>query len=123
MHGPTFMGNPLACSVAIRSIELLLDSDWRANILRIETELKNGLEPCRGLVGVKDVRVLGAIGVVELEQPVNMARIQKSFVDNGVWVRPFGRLVYVMPPYIIDNQDLRCLMEKMYLVVKKELAS
>jgi adenosylmethionine-8-amino-7-oxononanoate aminotransferase len=123
MHGPTFMGNPLACSVAIRSIELLLDADWQTNILRIETELKSGLEPCRGLVGVKDVRVLGAIGVVELEQPVNMARIQKSFVDNGVWVRPFGRLVYVMPPYIIDNQDLRCLMEKMYLVVKKELAS
>ncbi len=122
MHGPTFMGNPLACSVAIRSIELLLDSDWQANILRIETELKSGLEPCRGLDGVKDVRVLGAIGVVELERPVNMARIQKRFVDNGVWVRPFGRLVYVMPPYIMDNQDLRCLMEKMCLVVRKELA-
>ena len=122
MHGPTFMGNPLACSVAIRSIELLLDSDWQANILRIETELKSGLEPCRGLVGVKDVRVLGALGVVELEQPVNMARIQKRFVDNGIWVRPFGRLVYVMPPYIMVNQDLRCLMEKMCLVVRKELA-
>jgi adenosylmethionine-8-amino-7-oxononanoate aminotransferase len=122
MHGPTFMGNPLACSVAIRSIELLLDSDWQANILRIETELKSGLEPCRGLDGVKDVRVLGAIGVVELERPVNMARIQKRFVDNGVWVRPFGRLVYVMPPYIMANQDLRCLMEKMCLVVRKELA-
>ncbi len=121
MHGPTFMGNPLACSVAVRSIELLLDSDWQANILRIETELEKGLEPCRGLSGVKDVRVLGAIGVVELEQPVNMARIQASFVDNGVWVRPFGRLVYVMPPYIIDNQDLRRLMEKICLVVRKEL--
>lgn len=122
MHGPTFMGNPLACSVAIRSIELLLESDWQNNILRIETELKNGLEPCRSLAGVRDVRVLGAIGVVELELPVNMSRIQKRFVDNGVWVRPFGRLVYVMPPYVIDNQDLHILTQAIVRVVEEEAA-
>jgi adenosylmethionine-8-amino-7-oxononanoate aminotransferase len=122
MHGPTFMGNPLACSVAIRSIELLLGSDWRKNILRIENELKTGLEPCRSLAGVRDVRVLGAIGVVELNQPVNMSRIQKRFVDNGVWVRPFGRLVYIMPPYIINNQDLHILTQAIIRVVEEEAA-
>ena len=123
MHGPTFMGNPLACSVAVRSIELLLTSDWKTNIHRIETKLKNGLEPCKEFTGVKDVRVLGAIGVVELNQPVNMARIQKRFVDNGVWVRPFGRLVYIMPPYIIGNQDLDILTKTICLVVGAELSS
>ena len=120
MHGPTFMANPLACSVAIRSIELLLESDWQKNILRIEDELKIGLEPCRNLPGVKDVRVLGAIGVVELDQPVNMSRIQKRFVDNGVWVRPFGRLVYIMPPYVIDNKDLHTLTQAIVRVVEEE---
>ena len=122
MHGPTFMGNPLACRVAVRSIELLLESDWQSNILRLETELANGLEPCSRLAGVKDVRVLGAIGVVELEQPVNMGRIQKRFVDSGVWLRPFGRLVYTMPPYIIDSQDLRVLTETICRVVEAETA-
>jgi adenosylmethionine-8-amino-7-oxononanoate aminotransferase len=123
MHGPTFMGNPLACSVAVRSTELLLESDWQANILRIETELKSGLEPCRRLSGVKDVRVLGAIGVVELDQPVNMTSIQKRFVDNGVWVRPFGRLVYIMPPYIIGSDDLHFLTKTICRVVEAELSS
>ncbi|MGB3212672.1 MAG: adenosylmethionine--8-amino-7-oxononanoate transaminase [Desulforhopalus sp.] len=122
MHGPTFMGNPLACSVAVRSIEMLLEADWKANILRIETELKNGLNPCRRLSGVKDVRVLGAIGVVELEDPVTMGRIQKRFVENGVWVRPFGRLVYVMPPYVIDNTDLRYLTSAICKVIEAEAA-
>ncbi len=122
MHGPTFMANPLACSVAVASIELLLAADWRKNIGRIETALKKGLEPCRRLNGVKDVRVLGAIGVVELVQPVKMARIQQRFVDNGVWVRPFGRLVYVMPPYIIANQELHILTEAICRVVEDELS-
>ncbi len=122
MHGPTFMGNPLACSVAIRSIELLLDSDWQGNIRRIEAELMRGLAPCRGFTGVKDVRILGAIGVVELDQPVNMTSIQKRFVDNGVWVRPFGRLVYIMPPYVIDSRDLCALTGTICKVVEAELS-
>ena len=123
MHGPTFMANPLACSVAVASIELLLASEWRNSIRRIATELEKGLEPCRRLNGVKDVRVLGAIGVVELERPVQMARMQQRFVDKLVWVRPFGRLVYVMPPYIIDSQDLQYLTGAICQVVEAELSA
>jgi len=122
MHGPTFMANPLACSVAIRSIQLLLDGDWKNNITRIEEGLRQGLEPCRNLPGVSDVRVLGAIGVVELDRPVVMARIQNLFVENGVWIRPFGRLVYVMPPYIINDADLRTLTAALCRVVALEVS-
>jgi adenosylmethionine-8-amino-7-oxononanoate aminotransferase len=123
MHGPTFMANPLACSVAVRSIQLLLDSDWQGNIARIEKGLKQGLEPCRTLPGVADVRVLGAIGVVELVVPVKMARIQKLFVENGVWIRPFGRLVYVMPPYVMSDEDLSTLTQALCRVVQRELSA
>ena len=120
MHGPTFMANPLACSVAVSSLELLISSDWQERISRIEDKLSEGLSSCRLISGVADVRVLGAIGVVELESPVNMERIQKRFVENGVWVRPFGKLVYVMPPYIISDQDLQFLTEAIRLVLDIE---
>lgn len=109
MHGPTFMANPLACAVARASIELLLEQPWQARIRAIESRLRAGLEPARTLPGVADVRVLGAIGVVELAQPVDMARAPQAFVERGVWVRPFGRLVYVMPPYVMEEADLDTL--------------
>ncbi len=109
MHGPTFMANPLACAVASASIHLLESYDWQASVLRLEAGLLQGLELCRSFSHVRDVRVLGAIGVVELQNPVVMATIQKQFVDKGVWVRPFGRLVYLMPPFIMTDNELRLL--------------
>jgi adenosylmethionine---8-amino-7-oxononanoate aminotransferase len=109
MHGPTFMANPLACAVASASIRLLESNDWEASVLRLEAGLRQGLEPCRSFSHVLDVRVLGAIGVVELQNPVAMATIQKQFVDKGVWVRPFGRLVYLMPPFIMTDNELSLL--------------
>lgn len=106
MHGPTFMGNPLACAVANASIDLLLNSPWQERIQSIRLQLEEGLRVCRTLASVKDIRCLGAIGVVELHEPVDMATIQKKFVELGVWIRPFGRNVYLMPPYIISEAEL-----------------
>ena len=119
MHGPTFMANPLACAAALASLKLLTDSDWMANIARIETALKTGLAPCHELPSVTDVRVLGAIGVVELKEPVDMKTVQPLFVDHGIWVRPFGRLVYLMPPYVISDEDLVLLTQALVRVLSR----
>jgi adenosylmethionine-8-amino-7-oxononanoate aminotransferase len=123
MHGPTFMANPLACSVANASIDLLLKSPWQQRVRTIEKQLHKELKPCEALDSVADVRVLGAIGVVELKTPVDMAAIQAEFVDRGVWIRPFGRLVYLMPPYIIAADQLRQLTSAIYQVLHRRASN
>lgn len=118
MHGPTFMANPLACAVAVKSTQLLISQDWQSNIQRIEAQLRDALQPLQSLNHVHDVRVLGAIGVVELTVNVDMKTLQQEFVRRGIWIRPFGKLVYVMPPYVITAQELKTLLEQLVEVVK-----
>lgn len=109
MHGPTFMANPLACSVALSSVRLLLQNNWQAEVQRIEIGLRQGLAVAADLALVSEVRVLGAIGVIELHHPVELRSVQPLFVERGVWVRPFGKLVYLMPPFVMSDNDLACL--------------
>jgi len=117
MHGPTFMANPLACATALASLKLLLQSDWKNHVQRIESQLNTGLTPCKNHAHVKDVRVLGAIGVIELHRPINIHSLQDKFVQAGVWVRPFNTLIYLMPPFIITEQQLHDLMQAVVHVV------
>jgi len=117
MHGPTFMANPLACAVALASLKLLLDSPWQSTVGNIELVLQNGLQVCRQYPHVKDVRVLGAIGVIELNEPVDLQTLQPKFVEAGVWVRPFNKLIYLMPPFIISDDELNSLISAVVNVV------
>lgn len=110
MHGPTFMANPLACAIAVESLRMLNEQDMASRIAHIESELRRLIAPASAVPGVKETRVFGAIGVIEMEEPVNLAEFQRRCTDRGIWVRPFGRNVYVMPPYVISDGDLETLV-------------
>ncbi len=117
MHGPTFMANPLACSVAGASIELLLSGDWQQRVAEIEGQLRDGLMGYADHPAVADVRVLGAIGVVELKEPLDMAATQEILLEQGVWLRPFGRLLYTMPPFITEGPEVAAICSAIGVVL------
>jgi adenosylmethionine-8-amino-7-oxononanoate aminotransferase len=121
MHGPTFMANPLACAVACASLELVCNNRTLEKVGEIETQLKAELEEALEINSVASVRVLGAIGVIEMKNEVDLKKIQPLFVKNGVWIRPFGKLVYTMPPYIITKEELSVLTKGMITAVREEL--
>ncbi|ORI24000.1 adenosylmethionine--8-amino-7-oxononanoate transaminase [Rhodococcus sp. 1168] len=116
MHGPTFMANPLACAVAVAAVELLLARDWRAEVAALESGLRSGLASAQALPDVADVRVRGGIGVIEMKEPVDMQRATDTAVAHGVWLRPFGRLVYAMPPYVCEKQDVERIATAMVAI-------
>lgn len=118
MHGPTFMANPLACAVSNASIELLDSQDMNTRVEQLESTMKQLLAPAKEFDTVKEVRVLGSIGVIEMNEPVDMAKFQARCVEEGVWIRPFGRLVYIMPPYVISDKDLKKLCQTMLKLVR-----
>ncbi|MDT7727351.1 MAG: adenosylmethionine---8-amino-7-oxononanoate aminotransferase, partial [Actinomycetota bacterium] len=118
-HGPTFMGNPLASAVANASLGLLRDGGWAADVRRIEAGLIAGLEEARSLSSVVDVRVLGAIGVIQLDHPVDMAVATQVVTGNGVWLRPFRDLIYAMPPYVSEDADVRAITQAMVAAAEK----
>ncbi|QBY06034.1 adenosylmethionine--8-amino-7-oxononanoate transaminase [Thalassotalea sp. HSM 43] len=117
MHGPTFMGNPLACAAANASLDLLMSTDWQTKVQHIEASLKQALLPLNDHVNVANARVLGAIGVIEANYPVDMAIIQQKFIEHGVWIRPFGKLIYIMPPFVISEQQLAQLTKALCQVI------
>ncbi|WP_158770330.1 adenosylmethionine--8-amino-7-oxononanoate transaminase [Paraglaciecola sp. L1A13] len=119
MHGPTYMGNPLACAIANASLDIIATGEWRHQVSSIEHQLNIELTRCRELDAVADVRVLGAIGVVECKSTIDVATMQRKFVEAGVWIRPFGKLVYIMPPYIIMPDELTQLTQAIYEVLSK----
>ena len=118
MHGPTFMGNPLACAVALASVNLLLSYDWQGKVTHIESIMKHLMPEARRYPNVADVRILGAIGVIEMNEPVNITAFQAQCVEKGIWVRPFGRLVYIMPPFIIGDNDLETLITRLLEIIR-----
>ena len=123
MHGPTFMANPLACAVALRSTQLLLQQDWQGRVLHIEALMKELLSPAREMKGVRDVRVLGGIGVIEMEREVDLGAFQRRCVEEGVWIRPFGHNAYIMPPYLaVSDAQVEKLANALIKLVAEQIA-